>query len=386
MRVAKRGPSIAIVGAGMGGIAMAAMLEQMGVKYDVYDQTDQFGRVGAGIHLSPNVSKVFRPLGIEAMLKDLAFRPRSWINRVGDTGEVTFDHPLGDHIEARFGAATLLMHRADLHRTLMSLVPAENIRLGKRLAGLEPRGPGVKLEFADGTSVNADAVIGADGVHSKVRETLLGPDKPKYTGVVAYRSVFNISRLKGLKVTDDHAKWWGKDRHIVIYFVSRSRDEIYFVTGVPEVDWRQESWSTRGDRNELCAHFENFHPTVRQVVAACPEVAKWAILEREPLPRWSNGAVTLLGDASHAMMPHLAQGAAMAFEDAAVLARSLREVGVDDFERTFSVYELNRKARCTRVQHASHANVFMRAPTNTDWLYSYDAWTDPLALHAPSDI
>jgi len=378
----KRSLSIAIVGAGMGGMAMAAMLERMNMNYAVYDQAEQFGRVGAGIHLSPNVTKVFRPLGIESTLKELAFRPSSWINRVGDTGEVTFDHPLGDHIEARFGAATLLMHRADLHKTLGALVPAERVQLGKRLVGLEPHGAGVKLEFADGSSVRADAVIGADGVHSRVREFLLGPDKPRYTGVVAYRSVFNISRLKDLEVADDHVKWWGPDGHIVVYFVSRARDEIYFVTGVPEPDWKLESWSTRGDRDELCRHFAGYHPTVRGIVAACPEVAKWAILEREPLQRWGEGAITMLGDACHAMMPHLAQGAAMAFEDAAVLARCLQEVGADDFERTFAVYEASRKERCTRVQRASHANVFMRQPTNTDWLYSYDAWSEALALHA----
>jgi len=371
--------SLAIIGAGIGGLAAAAALRQRGIAVDIYEQADAFARVGAGIQQSPNAMRVHRGLGIEDGLRQLACRPASWLNRDGLSGEVTNDHPLGDAVERRYGAPYLLLHRGDMHAALASIMPADCIHFGKRLTAIAARGPRVELTFADGGAIEADAVIGADGVHSLIRDHVAGPDQPRFVGRLAYRTTFPASRLRGRDIGASYTKWWGPDRHIVIYFVSANRDEIYFTTSLPEkADWiTRESWSAKGDLGEMCEAFASFHPDVRAVLAATPEVHKWGIFEREPLPTWRKGRVVLLGDACHPMTPYMAQGAAMALEDAVVLARALAEIG--DIVEAFRVYEATRKPRTSMVQSGSSANTFMRNETNPDWLYGYDAWTVPLA-------
>jgi len=187
--------------------------------------------------------------------------------------------------------------------------------------------------------------------------------------------------LRDVDIGASRTKWWGPDRHIVIYFTTRKRDEVYFVTSQPErADWiTKESWSAKGDLGELRAAFENFHPDVRAVLAAAPEVHKWGIFERDPLPSWRRGRVVLLGDACHPMTPYMASGAAMALEDAAVLARCFDELDGASIEEAFGAYEATRKPRTTVVQATSSANTWMRSETDPDWLYGYDAWRVPLA-------
>jgi salicylate hydroxylase/6-hydroxynicotinate 3-monooxygenase len=221
-------------------------------------------------------------------------------------------------------------------------------------------------------------VIGADGVHSLVRDHVAGAQAPRFVGRLAYRTTFPASRLRGVEVGASRTKWWGPDRHIVIYFVTAARDEVYFTTSQPEkADWiTAESWSAKGDLGEMREAFAGFHPDVRAVLAAAPEVHKWGIFEREPLATWSRDRVCLLGDACHPMTPYMASGAAMALEDAAVLARCLVEI--DDVAEAFRVYEATRKPRASTVQAGSSANTWMRNETNPDWLYGYDAWTAPL--------
>jgi salicylate hydroxylase/6-hydroxynicotinate 3-monooxygenase len=281
------------------------------------------------------------------------------------------------------------MHRADLHDALLSALPAESIHLGKRLAGLDTRAGGVVLTFADGSTAQADAVIGADGVHSLVRDLIVGPDAPLHKGRIAYRAVF-ASNLMDRDIGRSRTKWWGSDRHIVIYYTNSERSEVYFVTSVPEpAEWlTRESWSAKGDVNELRRAYAGFHPDVRAVLDACPDCHKWAILEREPLARWSDGRVALLGDACHPMTPYMAQGAATAIEDAAVLARCLDAVGGEDIEAAFRRYEAHRKPRTSLIQAISSANTWMReGSSDTGWLYGYDAWRahlDEPADHAAS--
>jgi 6-hydroxynicotinate 3-monooxygenase len=192
-----------------------------------------------------------------------------------------FEFPLGAEAEARYGAPYLLMHRADLHAGLLSLVPPGIIRLGRYLMAVEEKVDGVVLRFADGSEARADMVIGADGVHSPVREHLHGAERPRFSGRVAYRTVFPAALLGNIQV-DDNTKWWGWDRHIVIYYVNSRRDELYFVTSVPEGDWTSESWSSVGNVEALRDAFAEFHPDVRHVLASCPKVHKWAIVQRDP--------------------------------------------------------------------------------------------------------
>ena len=371
-------PKIAIVGAGMGGMAAAATLRQAGFSVQVYEQASRFARIGAGIQMMPNSMKVLRGIGVEDHLRRTAFAPYSHLNRIGDTGEVSNELPMP---ESLYGAPYLCMHRGDLHDALVSAVPSEIIHLGKKLVGLEPRGEEVELAFADGSKVRADAVIGADGVHSLVREILLGPDKPIHKGRIAYRGVFPASLMGGREILPSRTKWWGEDRHIVIYYTTITRSEVYFVTSVPEpAEWMtQESWSAKGDMGELRKAYEGFHEEVRMVLDACPECHKWAILEREPLPRWSVGKVVLMGDACHPMTPYMAQGAATSIEDSAVLARCMQEFSGKSIETAFQRYEAHRKPRTSRIQAISSANTWLKSgEADTSWLYGYDAWNTPL--------
>ena len=373
----KSKPKIAIIGAGMGGLTAAALLLRAGFDADIYEQAKQFTRLGAGIQMSPNAMKVLRTIGLEQSLRAIAFRPPGQLSREWDTGKILLEVPFGDVVENRNGAPYLLMHRGDLHLLLAKTVPQERVHLGRKLTGLHDTGSTVRLEFADGSTAEADAVIGADGVHSTVREHLLGAEKPTYTGRVAYRTTFPASLLGGMTI-DDCTKWWGPDRHIVIYFVTRARDEVYFVTSVPESDWTAESWSMKGDMGELRRAFEGFHPQVEAVLKACPEAHKWAINVREPLPRWSEGRIALLGDSCHPMTPYMAQGAATAMEDAAVLARCLDGVDRSGVHAAFKTFEGARKERTAQIQLVSHQNVWLHRSGNTDWVFGYDAWQAPL--------
>ncbi len=376
--MAQGGLSIAIVGAGIGGLAAAAALCRVGHDVRIYEQAQAFARIGAGIQQSPNAVKVLRGLGLEPMLRELAFRPVTNLNRVFDTGEVKWERRMGEEIERQYGAPYFQLHRGDLHAALASIVPPEIIHRNRELVGLDHDAEGVTLRFADGSRATADLAIGADGVHSVVREVLLGAEKPTFTGRVAYRTTYPASLLKGAKI-DDYAKWWGPDRHIVIYYVNPRRDEIYFVTSTPEPDFDVESWSAKGDLDVLRDAYHAFHPMVRAVIDACPEVHKWALFAREPLPRWSAERVTLLGDACHPMTPYMAQGAATAIEDAVVLSRCLDGVERDGIATALKRYEESRKERTARIQQVSRLNDMEKIKATVDSCYSYDAWTAPLA-------
>ncbi|WP_296336533.1 FAD-dependent monooxygenase [Reyranella sp.] len=374
----KRKLNVAIVGAGMGGLAAAAALRLKGLDVTVYEQAKQFARVGAGIQIGCNAMHVLRGLGLEARLRAQTFYPRSWNNRDWRTGEVMFDMIFGSAAEAKYGAPYLLAHRGDLHEALASIVPAEVIRLDHRLVGVEATSGGVRLAFANGANAETDAVIGADGVHSALKKILFGEDMLNVTGRIAYRTTYPAKLLEGFEM-DECAKWWGEDRHIVMYYVKPDRSEVYFVTSQPEPEFGLESWSAEGDVDVLRTAFEGFHPTVQRVLAACPSVHKRVLVDREPLERWGDGRAVLLGDAAHPMTPYMAQGAAMAIEDAAVLSRCLDGVEPDGVGAALERYEATRTERTARMQLTSRQNAWGKGATETDWVYGYNAWTAPLA-------
>jgi 2-polyprenyl-6-methoxyphenol hydroxylase-like FAD-dependent oxidoreductase len=369
--------SIAIVGAGMGGLTAAATLRQAGFEVQVYEQAPRFARIGAGIQMMPNSMKVLRAIGVEERIRPVSFQPYSHLNRAWGTGELMRELPMP---ESLFGAPYLCMHRAELHDALRAVLPDDIIHLGRKLVGIEQSGGNVTLIFENGTRAQADAVVGADGVHSEVRDLIVGPDAPIHKGRIAYRAVFPAALMNGFDIGRSRTKWWGPDRHIVIYYTTAARSEVYFVTSVPEpAEWMtRESWSAKGDVKELRAAYEGFHHDVRAVLEACPDCHKWAILEREPLVRWSDGRVVLIGDAAHPMTPYMAQGGATAMEDAAVLARCLQATGAD-VEGAFRLFEAHRKPRTSRIQAISSANTWMKGgDEDTTWLYGYDAWNAPL--------
>jgi 6-hydroxynicotinate 3-monooxygenase len=369
-------PAVAIIGAGIAGLTAAATLRRIGIEAHIYEQAPAFARIGAGIQMNPNAMRVLRGLGLEEHICRIGFAPRVGYNREWDTGEITYLHPMGDEIEARFGAPDISLHRAELHAALLSINPPESIHMQKKLVGLDQHGPGVALSFQDGTRVEADAVIGADGVHSTVLDILFGSGDPRFTGQVAYRAIYR-SELLGTEI-DDRVKWWGPGRHIVSYKVDPRRDELYFIASTPERDFKIESWSARGNLEQLRAAFAGFHPNARVILDSCPEVRKWALVERDPLTQWSAERIVLIGDACHPMLPYMAQGAGSSMEDAVVLARCLEGRDLEGFADAFRRFERNRKERTSRIQLGARQNKWMRTAPDTAWLYEYDAWTVPL--------
>jgi 6-hydroxynicotinate 3-monooxygenase len=372
---------IAIVGGGLGGLVAAALLQRAGFNARVYEQAKVFTRMGAGIHMTPNVVKVLQQFGVGQRLAETGVRPDVWINRTWDSGEVTVNYPLGDRALQRYGAPYLMVHRGDFHALLLDAVRPDRIEFGKRLVKVDPIGNALKLSFEDGTETEADIVVGADGIRSNVRENLIGPaEKVRYTHQVAYRSIFPASSLKGVKLLD-FTRWAASDRAFLQYFIRRPRAEVYVVARAPEPEWNHPTSWVPATQDELKRAFRGFHPDVQKILEACTDVTKWAIFEADPLSVWSRGRVVLLGDACHPMTPNIGQGAAMAIEDAAVLARCI-EASPKDFDYAFRLYEANRKPRTSRIQNMSHTNTWM-PDEDADWIFGYDAFGQTLSPPTP---
>lgn len=375
----KDAPRIAVIGAGIGGLAVAALLHRAGFPVRVYEQAAAFQRLGAGIQQSPNSVKVLRALGIEQRVRAVANAPDAINHRDGYTGELRYERKIGKFIEDKYDAPHLLLHRGDLHEAVASCLPTECLALGRKLVTIAATATGVRMDFADGSTEEADIAIGADGVHSLVREQVLGKGEGRFTGRVAWRTIFPAHLLPDPSLAET-TKWWGRDRHIVIYFTKPDRSEVYFVTSTPEPNYGIESWSATGDMAQLRDAYAEFHPTVRAVLAACPAAHKWALLQRDPLPAWGNDRITLLGDAAHPMTPYMAQGAASALEDAMILARCMAADPATALRR----YQATRQARVGLVQSASNANDLENFKAVAETVYGYDARTAPLAELVPA--
>jgi 6-hydroxynicotinate 3-monooxygenase len=370
-------PHIAIVGAGIGGLTAAIFFERAGYPVTVYEQAPGLARLGAGIHFAPNVTRITRHLGLADSLISTGLCPTSWRSCEWDTGRDYFSVSMNEFCERNFGAPYLIMHRGDFQSRLAAELPADIVLYDKRLVGIEPAGALVRLSFADGTSATADIAIGADGVNSRVRELIVGVEPPTYSGHVAYRAIFPTRLVGDLKVADS-TKWWGPDRHFIVYYLTRARDEIYFVTGAPDPAWDHDASFVSVEMDEVIETFAGFHEDVRRLIAACPRATKWPLLERKPQAVWSEDRVVLLGDACHPMKPHMGQGAGMAIEDAAMLFRCLDFSGGADPEGAFRLYEANRFARTSKVQTESHKNTWLKDELNPGWVWSFDALTEPL--------
>jgi 6-hydroxynicotinate 3-monooxygenase len=376
-----RGICIAVIGAGLGGATVAALLQRGGFQVRVYEQARTFERMGAGIHVSANVLKVLRNLDAEHRLSQIGIHPDVFTSRKWDTGEVLFELPLGHAGELSYGASYITVHRHDLHAAILEKVQPGTIEFGKRLVEVKSDAAAAQLSFADGSTVDADVVIGADGVNSTLRQAVVGPNKSRFTGAVAHRAIYPSALLGSMEVRNC-TKWWGPNSHILIYYIEQSRNEIYLVTSA-KGEWRsQASWEFCS-REEVASAFEGFHPEVREVIATAPQLTRWPILDIEPVDAWSKDRLVLLGDACHAMMPYMASGAAMAIEDAAVLARCLLQA--NDYAAAFALYHTTRGPRVSKVQRISAENSFLRYPTDPTWLFGYDAVTVPLGPQQHND-
>jgi salicylate hydroxylase len=380
--------SIAIVGGGIGGLAAALSLLRAGFDVHVYEQARALGEVGAGIQISPNAARILVRLGLADELEQRGVRPAAWHQRRWDNGATLLRTPLAGAVEAAFGAPHYQSHRADLLAMLARALPPERLHVGHRFTALVDHGDRVEVQFENGARTVADMLVGADGIHSAVRRALFGPAEPRFTGCAAYRGLVPAEHLRHLNLEMTAQVWMGPGQHFVHYFVASKRF-VNFVAIIEQDSWQRESWTDRGDIADALAAFASWHPQVRAIIGAVGETFIWGLFDRAPLPRWSLGRATLLGDACHPMLPFMAQGAAQAIEDGAALAACLAGAGGRDIPRALQRYEALRLPRTARIQAMSADNKTRfhlpdgpqqqerdrrMASGGTDWSASAIAW------------
>lgn len=350
-------PHILIVGAGIGGLTAALALLRKGLDVDVYEQAPELGEVGAGVQISPNGNRVLHEIGVLDEVRKTAVETQSKEIRLWNTGQTWKLFDLGTIAVERYGMPYLTVYRPDLHAALADGVRAIKpgaIHLNAKCVGFEQRGARVSIRLQDGRTAESDALIGADGVHSGIRTQLFGADKPKFTGIIAWRTVAPMERLPKHLNRMVGANWVGKGGHVVHYPVRRG--ELMNCNSLIERnDWTIESWSTVGDLDECLRDFAGWHDDIHQIFRNGRSLAKWALMLREPMARWSEGHITLLGDACHAMLPMLAQGAVMALEDGFILARCFEKYG-EDIPAALQAYEAARRERANKTITGSAEN------------------------------
>ncbi|WP_328471222.1 FAD-dependent monooxygenase [Actinoplanes sp. NBC_00393] len=345
--------SVAVIGGGIGGLTAAFCLLRAGFDVHVYEQAGRLSEVGAGIQVSPNASRLLHRLGLADALAATGVKPLAWHQRRWDDGRTLLRAPLAEALEATYGFPHYQMHRADLLAALAAELPASRVHTGHRLTGFTARADAISVTFANGRSADVGVLVGADGIHSAVRQGLFGADRARFTGCVAYRGVVPADRLRHLELEVTAQIWLGPGQHFVHYFISGKR-LVNFVAVIEQDRWTRESWTDRGSIADALGAYQGWHPQVREIIGAADETYVWALFDRPPLPRWSAGRVTLLGDAAHAMLPFMAQGAAQAIEDGATLAECLRQDRA--VEAALRRYEGERLARTSRLQEMSAGN------------------------------
>ncbi|MFF9349107.1 FAD-dependent monooxygenase [Streptomyces sp. NPDC014734] len=391
-------PRIAVIGAGIGGLTLAAALDRAGIPCQVFEQARQLTEVGAGVQLAPNAIRPLRQLGVVETLQRSAVRieameTRSW------AGAPIARTPFGPACEKLFAAPYYAIHRADLQAALLARVGPRPLRLGHALTRMEPAEDGVRLGFRDGTTYHADLVVGADGIHSVVRQALTD-DAPVFSGLGVFRGLVPVRDLPQAAREPLIRMWLGPGRHFVCYPV-RGGELISFAAIAPLCDAPVESWSADGSPGDLVEAFDGWRGLVRDVTRAARTVRRWALYDREELTTWSAGRITVLGDAAHPMLPFLAQGANQAVEDAVELASRLDGTTRADIPAVLGDYGATRGDRTTAIQQGARGHsesmhlpdgprqqerdLALRASSGIAglrgraWLYAYAAGATPAA-------
>jgi salicylate hydroxylase len=392
---------ILISGGGIGGLTAALAFQKLGHRVTVLEQSPQLDEVGAGLQISPNGMRVFDALGVSARVAKDAFRPRAQELRLGRGGARILTIPLRDASFARWGGEYLHVHRADLVEALRGALldrQGDALKLARRVVSYTQDDHSVTAHLDGGGDVTGDVLVGADGIHSAIREQMIGPDSPRYTGHVAWRAVVPVSELGDDAPPESACVWVGARRHAVTYRLRRG--SLANLVAVVECKERLiESWSATGARDQALKDFRKWSPVIRSILSKATVLNRWALYDRMPLGKWSDGRVVMLGDACHPMLPFLAQGAVMAIEDAYVLAGLVSAKGT--LGEALSRYEDMRKPRTSRVQAGARSNADLFHKTNPisqlatygpiwlagqllpsvaqgqyDWIYSHDV-TDP---------
>ena len=385
---------VLIAGAGIGGLTAACCLVKAGYDVEVYEQAPALTEVGAGIQLSANPMHVLNELGLGEDISRISVRPKAYVFRLHDTGEVLQEFPLSQHHERQHGAPYYQILRADLHDLLAECargLKADVIRLGHQVTGVNEDDHGVELRFADGSAAKGDIAIGADGIKSVVRRHIVGDVPAHYTGDAAWRITVPVDRLPENYMDQVMSVWVGPGRHTIVYYVGGGKI-LNFVGIVETEEISEESWTIKFPWKDMKADFKGWHEDIQMLIEAVDrdQCYRWSLHTRPAIETWSTRRVTLLGDAVHPTLPYLAQGAAMAIEDAAVLARSLH--CSDSIADALELYRRNRLERTSRIVRESTdnrrlfhlrsaediRNEFSARDMGTErnqWLYSYNPLT-----------
>lgn len=356
-----RSLDIAIIGAGIAGLTAARALQTFGFRPVIYEQARELGEVGAGLTLTPNATHVLNAIGLQTALEQHGMRPDRGGVKNWRTGELMVEISRGNEMLEKYGAAYYQIHRADLHRELAAHVHEADpsaIRIGHSFKSLTDNGSRVRIEFDNGATSDADVVIGADGVRSRIRSQLFGAEKPRFTGYVAYRGLVPFRDLPAGVIEPTSCLSTGIGRSFARYLI-RGGELVNFVGLTERDDWREEGWSIRATVNEMLAEYSGWYEDVRTIIRATPadQLFKWALFDREPLPEWTRGRVTLIGDAAHPMLPFLGQGAAMGIEDGMVIARAFAAAGsIDEALRRYVEARLPRANWVMRESRATALN------------------------------
>lgn len=340
---------IAIIGGGIGGVTLALALQQKGIEAHVFERAQAFGEIGAGVQMTPNAVKVLKALGLAESLAAVGFLPEAMMGRNWESARQLFRTPLKEICPRLFGADFYHVHRADLHAILSRDLKPENVTFNAQCERITQSNGKATAHFADGTSYEADLIVGADGIHSVVRAALWGEAPASFTGHMCWRALVPVDQHPLPFVSPDASFWMGPKAHVVTYYV-KGGAAVNIVAVNESAEWVAESWTEPSSREELLDAYEGWHPDLVDLfkLTDSSTTFKWGLFDRDPMTQWSKGAATLLGDAAHPMLPFLSQGAAMAIEDAYVLAEAL--VHFEQIDDALSAYEAERRPRTARVQ------------------------------------
>lgn len=346
------GLKVIIVGAGIGGLAAANALARGGIDVTVLEQARALGEVGAGVQLGPNSTRVLASMDLLQPMLDRAVVPEAQIAFSFDDGRELRRVAFADKLKQTFGFPYLHMYRPDLLDVLAKGFGGD-LRLGAAVAAVEEEPGRVGARLASGEVVWGDVLVGADGIHSVIRRMLHGDVPARFSGYMAWRGLCPGDAGRTMRTPVVSANWWGPGAHFVHYYVAGGR-YLNWVGVTPHDGSAVESWTAKGDIVQALRDYGGWHHRVADIIKATPRAMKWALHDRDPLPFWSKGRVTLLGDAAHPMLPFMAQGAAQSIEDGFVLRRCLE--AADDVPAALKRYERNRLERTAWVQSGSRKN------------------------------